>query len=380
MNSVTIGFTGDFCPINRVEQLHSSGNWKTIFKRVKSYFDNNDFNIIDLECPLTNSEKKIIKTGPHLKAKPESAEMLKYLNSNLVATANNHFFDYGVEGISDTYASLNDQNIGWLGSGFNIDEAFRTKFLEKNGVRIGVINLAESEWTTTHGKEPGCAPIDYHRVLLKIQAAKEVGAMYVVVVVHGGHEHYPLPSPRMKSQSRYLIDAGADAVVGHHPHVISGYEVYKGKPIYYSLGNFCFDWPGFRQSNWNKGMLLKLSFSIEGEIGHEYELVSQNDDEPVIEFLKGDAKIELEKQLEDLNHIIKDDDLLETKFWEHCEKLAPIMLSRIQPYKNKFTVGLHKRGLLPDIMGSSKRRMLHVLANCESHREVLLAVLKKRLD
>lgn len=380
MSSVTIGFTGDFCPINRVEQLHSEGNWQTIFDGVKTYFDGNDFNIIDLECPLTDKGKKIIKTGPHLRAKPESVEMLAYLNCNLVATANNHFFDYGAEGISDTYDSLKGQNIGWLGSGFNIDEAFKTTFIEKNGVRIGVINIAESEWTTTQGKEPGCAPIDYHRALLSIKAAKESGAMFVLVIVHGGHEHYPLPSPRMKSQSRYMIDAGADAVVGHHPHVISGYEVYKGKPIYYSLGNFCFDWPGFRQSNWNKGMLLKLSFSSEGEIAHEYELVSQNDEEPVIEFLKGDAKIELEKQLEDLNQIIGDDDLLETKFLEHCEKLAPIMLSRIQPYRNRLTIALHKRGLLPDIMGASKRRMLHVLAQCESHREVLLAVLKKNLD
>ena len=124
MSSVTIGFTGDFCPINRVERLYIAGNWKTIFDGVKTYFDDNDFNIIDLECPLTDKGKKIIKTGPHLRAKPESAEMLAYLNCNLVATANNHFFDYGYSGYISSINEIEKSDCVAVGAG-------KTKFFSR---------------------------------------------------------------------------------------------------------------------------------------------------------------------------------------------------------------------------------------------------------
>ncbi len=380
MNSISIGFTGDFCPINRIGDLHTKGNWKVLFNGVKPFFDTNDFNIIDLECPLTSGGKEIVKTGPHLRAIPAGAEILSYLNCKLVVTANNHFNDYGAMGMTDTYTSLKDNGIDWIGSGLNLAEASRIGYLEKNGIRIAIINMTENEWTTTHDETPGCAPIDHHRALLQIREARDSGARYVVVVLHGGHEHYHLPSPPNQSQFRFMVDAGADAVVGHHPHIISGYEVYREKPIFYSLGNFCFDWPGFRNSPWNNGMLLRLVFNESGSITSEYKLISQNEEVPDLVFLEGDAQNELMSELERLNSIIQDDQQLAEHFSRHCDELVPIMLSRIQPYRNKLLVGLHKRGFLPDIMGPGKRKMLAILAQCESHREVFLNVLKRNLN
>ncbi|NDC29370.1 MAG: CapA family protein [Bacteroidetes bacterium] len=374
---VSIGFTGDFCPMTRVEKQFETGDWKPLFDEVRPFFLNNDLNIIDLECPLTNHDQMIVKTGPHIKSKPETVEILSYLNCKLVVTANNHFKDYQWVGMQDTYDALKKHNIDWCGSGASIDEASQTKFLQIKEMSFAIINMAENEWTTTHDCEPGCNPIDYPRSLLKIQEAKDNNIDFIIVILHGGHEHYPLPSPRMKAQFRFMIDAGADAVVGHHTHIISGYEVYKDKPIFYSLGNFCFDWPGLRNDTWNNGMILRLVFDKSSGISFEYQFVHQNNKHVGVKHLTQQELTVQESAVQKLNSIIADDKQLQKYFEDYAESIKPIMQSRIQPYRNKYLVALHKRGLLPDIMGISKKKMLKILSKCESHREVLLHSLKK---
>ncbi|WP_375585616.1 CapA family protein [Cyclobacterium xiamenense] len=377
MSKIKIGFTGDFCPWQRVQDGFISGDWTERFQEVLPFFRENDCNIIDLECPLTNATHRISKTGPHIKSIPETAEILKYLTCDLVVTANNHFKDYGWQGMKDSYDALMFHNIGWCGSGANRGEASETAVLHFNEVAVAVINMAENEWTTTHGAEPGCHSIDYPTALQKIQEARAADIDFVAVVLHGGHEHYPLPSPRMKAQFRFMIDAGADAVVGHHTHIVSGYEVYKNKPIFYSLGNFCFDWPGQRNGSWNRGMLLRLVFEKGKHPEFEFSYIHQNDDFVGVRFVDNQLRQELDKEQLRLNAIIADDRTLHREFERYAESLSGVMLSRIQPYRHRFLVALHKRGLLPDLMGSSKRKMLQILTQCESHREVLLSTLKK---
>jgi poly-gamma-glutamate capsule biosynthesis protein CapA/YwtB (metallophosphatase superfamily) len=373
---VSIGFTGDFCPMARVEKQFDTGDWKYLFVEVTQFFNDNDLNVIDLECPLTNHTQTILKTGPHIKSKPETAEILAYLNCQLVVTANNHFKDYQWKGMQDTYNALKKHNIDWCGSGVSVSEASQTKFLQIKGMTFAIINMTENEWTTTHNDESGCNPIDYPRALFRIQEAKERNTDFVIVVLHGGHEHYPLPSPRMKAQFRFMVDAGADAVVGHHTHIISGYEVYKSKPIFYSLGNFCFDWHGERNITWNKGLLLRLVFDKIGEVSFEYKFVYQNHEHVGVKYASKEEALIQETEIERLNCIIADDKLLQQSFETYAESIKHIMQSRIQPYRNKYLIALHKRGILPDIMGFSKKKMLKILAQCESHREVLLHSLK----
>ena len=114
-------------------------------------------------------------------------------------------------------------------------------------------------------------------VFNQIQEAKSK-ADFIVVVAHGGHEHYNLPSPRMKKWYRFFVDAGASAVVTHHTHIISGYEVYKDAPIFYSLGNFLFDWEGERNKPWNKSMIIRLHFEKAKPVTFHMEFVSHNNE------------------------------------------------------------------------------------------------------
>jgi poly-gamma-glutamate synthesis protein (capsule biosynthesis protein) len=367
---IQIGFTGDFCPWLRVEKAFQKDNWQPLLDSVRPFFLQNDLNVLDLECPLTTVNTKISKTGPHIKAHPETAAILNDLNCELVATANNHFKDYGWEGMKETYDSLQKHNIQWFGSGANFNEASKTFYWESNDTKIAFINVAENEWTTTYDDNPGCHPIDLVNVYNQIQEANQK-ADFVIVIAHGGHEHYELPSPRMKKWYRFFVDSGADAVVGHHTHIVSGYEVYKEAPIFYSLGNFCFDWEGLQNKPWNKGMLVRLIIEKNKSIKFELDFVSQNNENPGVYLFSESEKQAMLLHLENLNAIIGDDDKLDSAFTNYATSWKPIMNTWIQPYK-KIMASLYKKGLLPSIITKKKKLLYTNLIRCESHRDILL--------
>jgi poly-gamma-glutamate synthesis protein (capsule biosynthesis protein) len=368
---IKVGFTGDFCPWLRIENEVKANNWKPLFEEVKTFFDANDLNVLDLECPLTTSKDGISKTGPHIKSHPETATILNHLNCELVATANNHFKDYGWKGMQETYEALTKHKISWLGSGANFEEASKFFYWIKDGINIAFINVTENEWTTTHDETPGCNPIDLTNVFYQIQEAKKQSD-FVVVIAHGGHEHYELPSPRMKKWYRFFVDAGAHAVIAHHTHIISGYEVYNEAPIFYSLGNFCFDWEGLRNKPWNKGMIVRLGFEKNKTITFEMEFVSQNNDVVGLSLLQGENKNAMLEHLYKLNAIIEDDKLLEAEFKKYAETWKAVMNTWIQPYKGKIMSSLYKRGLLPSIITKRKKLLYTNLIQCEAHRDILL--------
>jgi poly-gamma-glutamate capsule biosynthesis protein CapA/YwtB (metallophosphatase superfamily) len=374
---IKIGFTGDFCPWKKIENsILKDDNWKNQFNSVKPFFDGNDFNIIELECPLTIDGTKLKKTGPHLKANPATAKIISYLNCKLVATANNHFLDYGIQGMKSTYEVLKRYDIEWIGSGLNLEEASKPIIKKIRNLMFGFINIAESEWTTTFGEDPGCNPIDLANVYNQIVDLKKQ-VDFIIINVHGGHENYDLPSPRMKKWYRFFIDAGSDAVIGHHTHIISGYEVYKNSPIFYGLGNFCFEWNNTKDKPWNFGMLVRLNFEKNKPITFELEFVEQNNQKEGVFLVNSNEN--LINKIHELNNIISDDELLNDSFNKFIQTWKPIINTWIQPYKGNILPRLHIRGLLPNLIGDNKKLLLSNLVRCESHRDILLgSIIKNR--
>ena len=139
-----------------------------------------------------------------------------------------------------------------------------------------------------------------------IKQAREK-ADYVIVIVHGGHEHYQLPSTRMQETYRFFVDSGADAVVNHHQHCYSGYEFYENKPIIYGLGNFCFDNERKMPTTWYEGYAVQLIFS-QNKIDIQLHPYVQCQDDLSVKFLTNQEKFD--KQIRALNSIILDDDKL----------------------------------------------------------------------
>ena len=375
---VKIGFAGDFCPQARIEQLFLDNNWKPAFEEVRELFSENQLSIVDMECPLIKGGRPIPKSGPNLKSLPETAEILSYLGVDIVATANNHFFDYEKEGMLSTFEALGLHNIQWVGSGMNLEQASKPLIVELNGLRFAIINATENEWSTTHGDQPGTNPMEPVHLFRQITESKKV-ADFAIVIAHGGYEFYNLPSKRIKELYHFFVDAGADAVISHHTHTISGHEVYKQCPIFYGIGNFCFDMPGKRDNPWNFGQLVQLDFTKGQPIGFTYSFIEQNNEEPVIRVIEGEEYEKLNSLVLELNDIILDDDRLQKAFTEYCNSIGGVYRTWIQPYSGKYLASMFKRGFLPSLLGKTKRRLITNLIRSESNRDVLLNALEKEI-
>lgn len=157
--------------------------------------------------------------------------------------ANNHAVDFGRQALVETLASLRQSGSLGVGAGRDLVEAHRALIVERQGVRIGLLGYLDffPRWFAAAPGLPGVAWLDPRQVAADIADARARGAEVVIVIPHWGEEHQPQANEHQRSRARAIIDAGADAVIGGHPHVVQDYEIYRGKPILYSLGNFVFD-------------------------------------------------------------------------------------------------------------------------------------------
>ncbi|MFA6003650.1 MAG: CapA family protein [Elusimicrobiota bacterium] len=194
----------------------------------------------NLECPLTKRGTKQPKTWT-FRAPPKNLAALKAAGFNILTIANNHVLDYGPDGIFDTLAELRRSSIPFIGGGKDLEEAQKLEILEVHGLRVGFLGFTSTfpEEAWARRDRPGVAYSELSRVKAAIEAARPRCDM-LAVVFHGGTELAPEPNDIQKEFAHLAIDSGADIIIGHHPHVVQPLEIYKGKPIIYSLGNFLF--------------------------------------------------------------------------------------------------------------------------------------------
>jgi poly-gamma-glutamate synthesis protein (capsule biosynthesis protein) len=195
----------------------------------------------NLECPVTKGGTKLHGKTWNFRAPPRHLAALKAAGFNLLNIANNHVMDYGPEGFLDTMAALEAAGLPFIGGGRDLAEAERLHVVEVRGLRVGFLGFTstfpESAWAGRH--KPGVAYSDYGRAGKVIQDARG-RCDALVVSFHGGTELADEPNDIQKAFARLAIDSGADIFIGHHPHVIQPMEIYHGKPILYSIGNFLF--------------------------------------------------------------------------------------------------------------------------------------------
>ena len=361
--------SGDFCPVGRVEKLVDNGNVRDLFGSLTSHILSSDLAITNLEAPITKAKIAIKKTGPSLHASERTIEFLKTAGFSLLTLANNHIMDYGSEGLKVTMELASRHGLSVVGAGLSLDAAKEPYIFEKEGIKLAILNFAENEWSTTHGSAAGANPIDPVGNYYQIRDARgEVDK--VIVIVHGGHEMHNLPSPRIKKLFRYYIDCGADVVVGHHPHCISGFENYGNGYIFYSIGNFVFDQDPKFDSQWNTGMVLLLDLDDKG-IHYDIVPFKQCEKEIGIRSLIGTEEQNFYDYLKELNKIIQSDVDLENNFEKFSRSKRRLYQSYIEPYSNRYLLALRNRGWFPSLWSRRKRMYLLNLVKCESHRDIL---------
>jgi poly-gamma-glutamate capsule biosynthesis protein CapA/YwtB (metallophosphatase superfamily) len=198
-----------------------------------------DVSMVNLENPLTRSTLGADKKQLSFRADPESVQVLNAGGVDIVNLANNHAMDYEEPGLVETINTLDNAGIHHLGAGRDIKEARRPEIIEVKGQRIAYLGYYDSDFHAADQGKAGTNSRRNNRVAEDIRALK--GQVdWIVVNYHWGVELADYPGDWQIDLARFTIDQGADLVVGHHPHVLQGAEIYKDRPIVYSLGNFIF--------------------------------------------------------------------------------------------------------------------------------------------
>ena len=212
------------------------------FAGFASLFAGADIRIGNLECVVATTGSPEDDKPNVFRVHPRA---LKYIKRHFdaVGLANNHSGDFGPQAFAQMLSLLKHNQIGVYGGGMNLSEAHTPWIIERKGVRVAILGYDEFQPRSFEADtdRPGVAWSEDSQVLRDIRTARTVHKADVVIpVMHWGWED-PIANDRQRQLARLMIDAGADAVIGGHPHQLQDTERYKGKPIFYSLGNFVFD-------------------------------------------------------------------------------------------------------------------------------------------
>lgn len=358
---------GDVAPVINVANSFKNQKFEFL-NELRNIAATSDYFILNLESPIAESEDKtIVKNGPCLKAPKETIDALKYLRTDMVTLANNHILDYGEKALLRTQKLCESSNIASVGVGKNLTEAKIPRIIELKNKKIGIINCCEHEYSIAADKKAGANPLNPIAQWRTIRSIRE-NVDYIIVIVHGGHERFQLPSPRMCESYRFFIEAGADAVINHHQHCFSGYEFYQDKPIIYGLGNLIFENLWTKDiSSWNYGYLVALNLDDE-KISFDIHPYEQCVNGVNFKFLPEDA---FDIEISNLNKIICDETLLVDKVNEYYKSEIKTEMSVLEPYTNRYLAALKRRHLLPSFLGNKYKIRLQNHIECESHQDKL---------
>ena len=366
---MNIIIAGDFCPHARFLDGNADLK-KSVSNGIEVLLKEADYSIVNFECPImpeNGKAVKIQKQGPNLAFDGMALDYVKSIGFDAITLANNHINDFGSEGIYSTISKAESVGLDFVGVGRNSVEANAILYRKIGNQTLAIINCCENEFSIATGTTAGANPIDPIKLYYAIRKAKN-NSDYIIVIVHGGIEHFYLPTMRMKQTYRFFVDAGADAVINHHQHCYSGYEVYQGKPIFYGLGNFMFDWYGQRNSIWNEGYMVRLNV-VDKNVAFELIPYNQCNESPKVDLMDENQILTFKAKIGKINQIIAVDKILQEMLDKYMDKENKDYLLALTPYSSRYLVAFFRRGWLPSFLSKKRILRLYDYLKCESHRE-----------
>ena len=287
-NDMVIMFSGDVC---------FCGNFRKAFHQASDIFHSqltdllkqSNFHVTNLEGPIVKSKSDDIHS---LTNPPGTISYLKKRHIDVFNVSNNHMFDFENDGWLTTRNELKNEGVHFLGAGDNLDEASKVLYLSKNDVNVGLISICDYSKVYAGYNQPGIFSASKKKLLNQKITESKLKADYTGIIFHGGEEYSSFPSPQKRNFLRDLATKyKPDFIVSHHSHTLQGFEYIKNCIVFYSLGNFIFDYPPHRQFDGTElGGLLQLHFTKQG-INHNLHLISINRDIAIIGVTKNDAFI-----------------------------------------------------------------------------------------
>lgn len=339
-----------------------------------------DYRIFNLEVPLTDCGIPILKSGPCLCAPTASINGLSAIHTDLVSIANNHIMDYGANGLESTIALLNKNNIKHVGAGNNLVEAKAPFIFAIKGKKVGVFSCCEHEFSIATENTAGANPYDPLETFDAISNLK-CNCQYVIMLYHGGKEHYRYPSPLLQRRCRKFVEKGADLVICQHSHCIGCEEKYKNGTIVYGQGNFLFDLKN--DECWQTGLLILITDNWEIEYiplrkkGAYVRLARETDAEEIL------------ASFETRSRSIAQQGFIQKEYKRLADDMQSYYLQQFRGIKNtniimrlfnKITRKKFRDWLMTRLYDDSQKRSIQNCLQCEAHRELILMGIKEDND
>ena len=343
--------------------------------KLKARIQGASFVAMNLEVPLVDVKTPIRKCGPCLIASTESVNAIKQINPYFLTLANNHILDQGVEGLESTIKVLRSHAIDFSGVGKNLTEA-RKPFIRVIGdIKVGIYCCAEHEYSIATDTKPGANPYDPLTSFDDVRELRD-NCDYLIVLYHGGKEHYRYPSPMLRRIFHKFVDSGADLVVAQHTHCIGCKEEYNGSTLVYGQGNFLFDHS--ESEYWKTSLLIEVD--LENESVDFIPLVKVED--KVREADGNDAENILAAFNSRSNEICNPD-FIEKKYKEFADEMETEYLSRFSGgfSKNFFVRVINKLTgyrFIKRFYSDRYRVIIENVLDCEAHRELAAKALRGR--
>lgn len=368
----------DLVPTDNNSNLFVNGHIKDLVgDKLEEIISGADFRIFNLEAPLVDNSEPIMKWGPPLKASVSTINGYKALNVNLLTLANNHILDYGKTGLYSTIDLLKRNNIDYVGVGEDLCDALKSYTFKFDNKTIGVYACVENEFSVATDNSPGANPFD---PLCSFDYVENLASKcdFVIVLYHGGKEHYRFPSPNLQKICRHFIDKGADLVVCQHSHCIGCEEKWGKGTIVYGQGNFIFD--DSNLDEWQTGLLLK----VDTDFQLSYYPIRKSGEK--VRLAEDDDSSEILSQYRNRSSHILENGYIEKKYQEFALDYLGMYLKACAGRRNLIIRMIDKltgRRISNSIPNRCyKKSELLALINyieCEAHRELFLAGMKQKV-
>ena len=298
----------DLVPTEQNYHLFNEGDTLSLVgDKVLEKMNECDYRVFNLELALCDKPTPIIKGGPNIGAPTSTIKGIKGMNPSVLAIANNHVLDHGYEGFVSTIDTLNGANIPHVGGGFSIAEAKAPYYFERDGIKVGVYACCEHEFSWIDDYGFGANGFDALETPDEIAEIKKT-CDYLIVLYHGGKEHYRYPSPRLMKVCRKIAEKGADIVLCQHTHCGGAMEDWQGSKIISGQGNFVFVRNYGHIPTWGEGFAVIMDIQKDGIT---YDYVPYDKTEVGIAY---DESGEIIKGLNERSEEIKLPKLIESKF------------------------------------------------------------------
>ena len=368
---------GDLAPTptqSNIELFNKPNLENMLGEELLSLWNHADARIFNLETPLIDKENPIDKCGPNLITPTSTIKGIKDLNPSLVTLANNHILDQGEQGLFSTQNILLKNNIPYIGAGGNLSKASQPHIFNQDVIKVGVYACAEHEFSIVTEKTAGANPFDPLESLDHISSLKR-NCDYVIVLYHGGKEHYRYPSPYLQKVCRKMVDKGANIIICQHSHCIGCFEEYKNATIVYGQGNFIFN----KQDNefWNSGLIIRIYFNKNIKI----EYVPIFKEGPGIRMAKKNKSKDILSKFYNRSKEILLDGFIEEQYRLFAKKNIDNYLRFFSGY-NKWLSRIDryilKGFLINHIYSKEKLLAIQNYIECEAHRELILFGIKNK--